>query len=141
MKGKLLSHVRLLAIPRTAAYQAPLSMGFSRQEYWSRVPLPSHLGYLGSIPRQRTKISIQDYSLFSFEIKIVLVFFLGFLSGSVVKNPLANSEDARDTGFVPGSGRSPGIGNGNPLQYSCLKNSRDRGVWWATVHGVTLIFR
>ena len=75
-----------------------------------------------------------------FEIKIVLFFFLGFFSGSVVKNPLANAEDARDTGFVPGSGSSPGVGNGNPLQYSCLKISMGRGVWWATVHGVKLLF-
>ena len=40
-------------------------------------------------------------------------------------------------GSIPGSGRSPGEGNGNPLQYSCLENYKDRGVWWATVHGVT----
>ena len=43
----------------------------------------------------------------------------------------------RDPGSMPGSGRSPGEGNGNPLQWSCLKNSMDRGAWWATVHGVT----
>ena len=42
----------------------------------------------------------------------------------------------RDPGLIPGSGRSPGEGNGNPLQYSCLENSKDRGAWWATVHGV-----
>ena len=54
----------------------------------------------------------------------------GFLNGSVVKNPPAN---ARDKGSIPGSGRSPGGGNGNPLQYSCLKNPMDRGAWW--VHG------
>ena len=54
----------------------------------------------------------------------------------VVKNVLANAGDARDMGSLPGSGRSPGVGNGNPLQYSCLKNSMDRGAWWATVHGV-----
>ena len=56
---------------------------------------------------------------------------LGFLSGSVVKKPPAN---AGDMGLIPGSGRSPGEGNGNPLQYSCLENSMDRGNWWATVH-------
>jgi len=44
-----------------------------------------------------------------------------------------------DTGSVPGSGRSPGRGNGNPLQYSCLENSMDRGTWWAAVQGVTKI--
>jgi len=54
----------------------------------------------------------------------------------VVKNPSANAGDKRNTGLIPGSGRSPGGGNGNPLQYSCLENSMDRGAWWATVHGV-----
>ena len=42
---------------------------------------------------------------------------------------------AGDPGSIPGSGRSPGVGNSNPLQYSCLENSMDRGAWWATVHG------
>ena len=51
---------------------------------------------------------------------------LGFPGGSVVKNPPTN---AGDMGSIPGSGRSPGVGNGNPLQYSCLENSMDRGVW------------
>ena len=51
----------------------------------------------------------------------------------MVKNLPAN---ARDTGLIPGSGRSPGEGNGNPFQYSCLENSMDRGTWQATVHGV-----
>ena len=55
----------------------------------------------------------------------------------VVKNLLANAGDVRDTGLVPGSGRSPGEGNGSPLQYSCLEDSMDRGVWQARVHGVT----
>ena len=50
----------------------------------------------------------------------------GFSGGSVVKNPPAN---ARDTGSIPGSGRSPGEGNGDPLQYSCLGNPMDRGTW------------
>ena len=45
--------------------------------------------------------------------------------------------NAGDTGSIPGAGRFPGGGNGNPLQYSCLENSRDRGAWWATVHGVS----
>ena len=54
----------------------------------------------------------------------------------VVKNPAASAGDARDAGLIPGSGRSPGGGNGNPLQYSRLGNPVDRGAWWATVHGV-----
>ena len=55
----------------------------------------------------------------------------------MVKNPPANAGDERETGLIPGSGRSPGGGNGNPLQCSCLENPVDGGVWWATVHGVT----
>ena len=47
----------------------------------------------------------------------------------------ANATDTRDSCLIPGSGRSPGVGNGNPLQYSCLENSMDRRAWWATVHG------
>ena len=54
----------------------------------------------------------------------------------VIKNLLANAEDVRDAGSVPGSGKPPGEGNGNPLQYSCLENPMGRGAWWATVHGV-----
>ena len=55
----------------------------------------------------------------------------------MVKNLPANAGDIRDRGLIPGSGRSSGGGNGNPLQYSCLENSMDRGAWLATVHGVT----
>ena len=55
----------------------------------------------------------------------------------VVKNISANAGDAGDTGSVPGSGRSPGGGHGNPFQYSCLENSMKRGAWRATVHEVT----
>ena len=61
---------------------------------------------------------------------------LGFPGGSVVKNLPANSADVRDAGSIPGSERSPGEGNGNPLRYSCLGNSMDRGAWWITVHKV-----
>ena len=57
--------------------------------------------------------------------------------GLVVKNLPANAGATGDLGSVPGSGRSPGGGNGNPLQYSCLENSMDRGARWATVHGIT----
>ena len=63
----------------------------------------------------------------------VYTFSLGFPGGSEVK---ASAYDARDLGLTPGSGRSPGEGNGNPLQYFCLENPMDGGAWWATVHGV-----
>ena len=54
----------------------------------------------------------------------------------VVKNPPANAGDIREVGSIPRLGRSPGEGNGNPLQYSCLGNAVDRGAWWAIVYGV-----
>ena len=54
----------------------------------------------------------------------------------VVKNPPADAGDIRDTGSIPGLGRSPGERNGNPLQYSCLENPMDRGDWQATVHRI-----
>ena len=59
---------------------------------------------------------------------------LCFPGGSEVK---ASARNVGDLGLIPGSGRSPGEGNGNPLQYSCLENPMDGGVCWATVHGVT----
>ena len=54
----------------------------------------------------------------------------------VVKNPPANAGNVRDSGSIPGLGRSPGGGPGNPLQCSCLENPMDKRAWWATVHGV-----
>ena len=60
----------------------------------------------------------------------------GFPGGSVGKEPVCNARDARDMGSIPGSGRSPREEHGNPLQYSGLENSMDRGVWRATIHGV-----
>ena len=70
-------------------------------------------------------------------VKRPLGYFWASQVALVVKNPPANAGDIRDMGSIPGSGRSPGEGHGNPLQYSCLENPMDRGVWWATVHGVT----
>ena len=55
----------------------------------------------------------------------------------MVKNSPVNAGDTRAAGLNPGSGGSPGVGSGNPLQYSCLENSIDRGAWQATVHGIT----
>ena len=54
----------------------------------------------------------------------------------MIKNPPASAGDIRDVRSLPGLGRSPGEGHGNPLQYSCLENPEDRGAWWATVHGL-----
>ena len=60
----------------------------------------------------------------------------GFLGGPMVKNPSADAGNTGDEGSIAGSGRSPGGGNGNPLQYSCLENPMDRGAWRVIVHGV-----
>ena len=62
---------------------------------------------------------------------------LSFPGGTQVKNLPASSGDTEDVGLIPDSGRSPGVGNGNPLQYSHLENSMDKGARWATVHRVT----
>ena len=75
---------------------------------------------------------LQKGSCYKLHISPVL-YIKGFSHGSVVKNLPANAEDASS---IPGSGRLPGEGNGNPIQYSCLGNPMGRVTWWATVHGV-----
>ena len=62
---------------------------------------------------------------------------MGLSRGQSVKNTPVNARDVGDTGSIPGLGRSPGVGNGNLLQYSCLENSVDRRAWWATVQGMS----
>jgi len=62
---------------------------------------------------------------------------VGFLGGAVIKKPPANAGDAEDTDLISELGRSLRVGNGNPLQYSCLENSMDRAPQWAMVRGVT----
>ena len=74
--------------------------------------------------------------LFSGVCVCVCVCVCGFPGGSVVKKPSAITGDTGDMGSIPGSERSPGLGNGNPLQYSCLEYSMDRGAWWTAIHGV-----
>ena len=137
VKVKSFSRVQLLVTPWTAAYQAPLSLGFSRQEYWTGVPSPS--------PR------IED--------RVTMNFSCGqcprWCSG---KKFACNAGDTGDLGLIPGLGRAPGEGkrlpnqysglenskdspwshkkfdmtgegNGTPLQYSCLENPMDGGAW------------
>ena len=102
MKAKSLSHVQLFATPWTVAYQDPLSMGFSKQEYWSGFLFPSP----GDPPNPEENP--------------------GFPGDSDGKMSVYKAEDP---GSIPGSGRSTGEGNGNPLQYHCLENPMDRGSW------------
>ena len=118
----MLSYVRLFVTPQTVAHQAPLSMGLSRQEYCSGLPFPS--------PGDRLNPGTELVSLTSPALQPFTV-----LLALVVKNSPAN---AGDVGSIPGLGRPPGEGNGNPLQYSCLKSPTDRGPWWVIVDGVTV---
>ena len=77
--------------------------------------------------------------LFSFRIGLFAHKYsscIGFRDGTVVKNQSTKAGDVRDASLIPGFGRSPGRGNGNPLRYSCLGNPVDRGVWRAAIHGV-----
>ena len=61
----------------------------------------------------------------------------GFLDASDSKEPTSNAGETGDAGLIPGLGRSPGEGHGNPPQYSCLENPMDRGAWWAMIQRVT----
>ena len=114
------SRARLLATPWTAAYQAPLSMGFSRQENWTGVPLPSLKTH-----NRSPKMLLPFIST-----------YWGFPGGTSGKEPACQCRRHKRMGSIPGPGRSPGGGHGNPFQYSYLENVMDRGTWQATVHGV-----
>ena len=104
---KSLSCVRLFANPWTVAYHAPPPMGRSRQENWSGLPFPS--------PDLKAKRCIF----------------------TCLKDFSVNAGDTRDMGWISVLERSPGGGNGNLLQYSCVENPMDRGAWWVTIHGIT----
>ena len=89
----------------------------------------------GSLSDMDIKIATSPLSMhktFRVRLKFFITFphILGFPGCSMVKNPPAKAGDARDIGSIPGRGRSPGEGNSNPLQYSCLENPMDRGAWW-----------
>ena len=101
----------LTATQWTIARQAPLSMGLSRQEYWSELPCPSP----GDLPQVSCVPCVGRWVLYHWGASLV---------AQTVKSSACN---AGDLGSTPGSGRSPGEGNGNPLQYSCLENSMDGG--------------
>ena len=94
----------------------------------------------GSLSDMDIKIATSSFSMhktFRVRLKFLITFphILGLPGSSMVKNPPANAGDARDIGSIPGWGRSPGEGNGNPLQYSCLENPMDRGIWQVIVQG------
>ena len=143
---KSLSHVRLLATPWTAAYRAPLSMGFSRQEYWSGVPLPSltHIYYLALYRKSPNSCSsLYQNIYFPEQYALVQETQVGRKTENKRRGlPCCSSGwesvlQRRRQGLIPRSGRSPGGGHGNPLQYSCLENTHGQKSQQATVHRVT----
>ena len=137
VKVKSFSRVLLFATPWTVAYQASPSMEFSRQEYWSGLPFPSSedLPDPGIEPRS-PKLQADALPSEPPGKPYPMVNHHGeeYESAAsqvtrVEKNLPANAGDLRDAGLIPGSGRSPGVGNGNPNQYYCLGNLMDRGAW------------
>ena len=133
VKVKSLSPVRLLATPWTAAYQVPPSKGFSRQEYWSGLPVPSPLyrlprfnPWIGKIPWRRwqaTPVLLPGESLGQRSL-------VGY-------SPLGRKgSDTTERLHFHFSLSCTEEGNGNPLQCSCLENPRDGGAWWAAISGI-----
>ena len=122
-----LSHVRLFATPLTAGRQASLSITNSRS---LRKLMSIELVYTHTRTRVHTHTHTHTYIYMSVCLSPASV----FLGSSVVKNLSAN---VGDVSLIPGLERSPGEGNGEPFQYSCLGKAMDRGAWWITVHGVT----
>ena len=84
---------------------------------------------MGKPPQEHLRTRAKKFLPF-----LIVILSQGFPGGSEGKESAYN---AGDLGLIPRSGRSPGEGSSNPFQYFCLENSMDRGVWWATVHGVT----
>ena len=131
--GKFLDEERLLR-----EYPQPVGKGIPSLEVLLARPEPARWGAGGAFP---------DSGFISYaEITLKSIVCIGELAGgsvlvcgpggTVVKNPPANAGDVRDVGLIPGWGRSPGRGHGNPLQDSCLENHMDREAWRATVHTV-----
>ena len=146
----------------TAVHQAPVSMRFSRQGYWSGLPFPSpeDLPNPGIKPRSPALWQIlfpaEALGKHRHNLRSCLHWrlepgpsacksdLLQLYSG--IEKQISNFPDgsdgkasvynAGDPGSIPGSGRSPGEGNGNPLQYPCLESLMDTGAWWTAVHGV-----
>ena len=121
-----LSHVRLFATPWTIAHQAPLFMGFSKQEHWSRLPFPTP----GDLP----SLGIKSASLASHA-------EAGRFSTAGPPGLLGHKKEQNwvswNTVLIDGPRVSHGEGNGNPLQCSCLENPKDGGAWWAAIWGRT----
>ena len=146
-RAHMLSHV----IPWTSACRTPLSVDFSRQEYWSGLPFPSPWSHIlkGRMFVHSTSVIINIYtkvkeherdSLVAQKVKVKVKESEVTVKESDSQRKLKESaRNARDLDLIPGLGRPPGEGNGNPLQYSCQEDPMDRGAWQATVHGLTRV--
>ena len=97
----------------------------------------SKLAHCLHLPQPPSSLSL--LSFFRIEVYGAINLLLGFAGGSAVKNPCANAGDVGNAGWIPRSGRSPGVGNGNPLRNSCLENSIDRGAWLQSVGSIDTI--
>ena len=120
------------------AHQACPSLGFSRQEHWSGLPFPSPVHESG---KWKWSCSFVSISATPWTAAYQASPSMGFSrqkywSGMSLPSLLASSGDTKVTFSIPGSERPFGVGNGNPVQYSCLENPMDRGAWQATVCGV-----
>ena len=159
-----LSRIRLFVTPWTVASQAPLSMAFSRQEYWGGLPFPPPgdvpdpgIEPASSVSRalQADSFTTEDLSPCSERCHTLSPKAHPCTPSAAAKSlqscptrchPVDGSppgspvpgilQETFGAGSIPGSGKCPGGGHGNPLQYSCLDNPMNRGAWWATVHGV-----
>ena len=122
--------------PWTIAHQAPPSMGFPRQEYWRRLPLPS----AGDLPNPEIEPMSPAWQADSLPLShlgsLKLALSAAYRTAYCGSDGKESACNAGVVGSTPGSGRSPGEGNGNPLQDSCLGNPTDRRAWQATVHEV-----
>ena len=134
------SYVWLFETPWTVAYQAPLSMGILQARMLEWVAMPS--SRVSSQARGRTQVSCiaggfsTNWATREYPKIIKITKITHEKAKSPNKNIISWIYSALDAGFIPGLGRSPGGGNSNPLQYSCLENPMERGAWQATARGV-----
>ena len=141
VKMKSLSRAWPSATPWTAAFQAPPSMGFSRQEYWSGVPFPSPILWqlqLKKLDKYSNWLGLYQRRRQWQPIPVLLPGKSHGQRSLVGCSPWGLEElDTTEQLHFHFSVSCIGEGNGNPLQCSCLENPRDRGAWWAAVYGVT----